>query len=486
MSKILKSIPFFVSGVLLLSILFLTGFTNKKEDVVKDVFQVYLDGKEIGIINSKEELELYIDKQQESLKKKYKVDNVYSPKGLDIRPYKTYQSKVENVRNVYNKIKDAKPFTIKGYIITIKGEDLNVKIHTLNKEIFTNAMDKCIKTFVNEEQYKLYLENKQLQIKDTGSIIENISFEEDITIKEDLISVDSEIFTTEEELTKYLLFGTTEKQSTYTVQAGDTIKQVAFNNKLSPEEFLIANPEFTDADNLLFQGQEVVIGLINPQFHLVVEKHVVEDSVKSYDTEIKYDDTMLVGEEYQLQAGEDGLDRVTKKEKYVNGEMTVVVNVASQELKPIINSIIVKGGKSIPTVGDTSSWGWPTLQGYTISSQYGWRWGRLHRGVDIAGTGHGSPIYATNNGVVYKTGYNSIMGNYISINHNNGYYSAYEHLSSINVKPGQTVARGQAIGAMGNTGRSTGTHLHFEIWTGGAPYEGGESHDPLPYLRGQR
>ena len=485
MSKILKSLPFFISGLLLLSVLFVTGFTNKDEEPIQDVYQVYLDGKEIGIVKSKEELEDYIDKQQSVIKSKYNVKNVYSPKGLDIRPYQTYKNKVESVQTIYNKIKNEKPFTIEGYIIEIKGEDIDRTIHTLKKSTFTNAMEKSIATFVDKDQYELYLDNKQAQIKDTGSIIENIEIEEDITIKKDLIPVDSEIFTNEDELTKLLLFGTTEKQATYIVQPGDTISQVAFNNKLSPEEFLIANPEFTDEDNLLFQGQEVNIGLINPQFHLVVEKHVVEDTVKNYETEIQYDNTMLVGEEYELQKGEDGLERITKKEKYVNGEMTTVVNVTSEELKPVINAIQVKGGKVIPTVGDTSSWGWPTLQGYTISSPYGYRWGRLHSGVDIAGVGHGSPIYCSNNGVVYKAGYHYSMGNYIYVNHNNGYYTSYEHLSKINVKVGQTVARGQVIGAMGNTGQSTGTHLHFEIWTGGPPYEGGTSHNPLPYLRGR-
>lgn len=487
MSKILKSLPFFISGILLLSILFITGFTSKKvENTTQDVYQVYLEGKEIGIVKSKEELEDYIDKQQSLIKSKYKVKTVYSPKGLDIREYKTYQNKVEDVRVVYNRIKDKKPFTIEGYVITIKGEEIDRTIYTLKKKTFINAIEKSIATFVDKEQYKLYLDNKQLQIKDTGSIIENIELQEEITIKKDLIPVDSEIFTSEEELTKLLLFGTTEKQATYIVQAGDTISKVSFENKLNPEEFLIANPEFTDESNLLFQGQEVIIGLINPQFHLVVEKHVVEDTVKTAQTEIQYDNNMLVGEEQILQNGEDGLERITKKEKYVNGEMTTVVNVTSEELKPVINSIIVKGGKVIPTVGDTSSWGWPTIQGYTLSSGYGYRWGRLHSGTDIAGTGHGSPIYASNNGVVYKTGYHYSMGNHVMINHNNGYYTVYMHLSKINVKQGQTVARGQVIGAMGNTGRSYGTHLHFEIWTGGPPYEGGVSHDPLPYLRGRR
>lgn len=482
MNKFIKGMPIFIILILMVSIIFVSGFTSKKSDIIQNVYKVYLDGEELGIISSKEELESYIDNQQSILKNKFGVNNVYAPKGLDIREYKTFDKNIDTVQEIYNKIRDEKPFTLKGYTIKIKGEDSQEKIYVLDQKIFKNALNKAMLTFIDKDQYNLYINNEQVEIQDTGSIIENVDIEEDITIKEDYISVDEEIFQDEDELTKYLLFGTTEKQETYRVQAGDTISSVAFNHKLSPEEFLIANPEFTSEENLLFQGQEVVIGLINPMFHVVEEKHIVEDTTKNYTTQIEYDNDMLVGQEYTKQTGENGLDRITKKVKYVNGEIVTVVNVSTLELKPVINEVVVKGGKVIPSVGDTSSWYWPTIQGYTISSRFGWRWGRQHDGIDISGTGHGSPIYASNNGTVYEVGYgHSSMGNYVEINHNNGYYTVYMHMSSIKVKEGQIVARGQVIGGMGNTGRSTGTHLHFSIWTG-VPYRGGTVRDPLPYL----
>ena len=482
MNKIIKGFPFIVAGVLVLSILFVSGFTSKSEEVIKSFYRVYLDGEEVGVIESKAELENYIDKQQSILKRKFDVKNVYAPKGLDIKEYKTYDGKTDSIQTVYNRINSKKPFTIKGYEIEIKSEEENTKLYVLSKNIFKKSMEKVVSAFIDEEDYELYLNNEQPEIKETGSIIEDIEILEDITIKEDYIPVDVEIFDDETELTKYLLFGTTEKQATYKVKTGDTIASISENNKLNTEEFLIANPEFTSENNLLFQGQEVVIGLINPMFSLNLVSHVVEDSVKNYSTQIEYDNNMLVGQEYVKQKGESGLQRITKKINYVNGEITNVVTVATTELKPEINAIIVKGGKVIPSVGDTSSWYWPTIQGYTISSHYGWRWGKLHDGIDLSGTGHGSPIYASNNGVVAEVGYNHYsMGNYIYINHNNGYYTTYLHLSSVKVKKGQVVARGQAIGGMGNTGRSTGTHLHFSIWTG-YPYIGGKSHNPYPYL----
>lgn len=468
--------------LIILSSIFFFGFTN---DIVKNVYQVYLDGENLGMIESKEELEKYIDKMQNKLKKKYDVKKVYAPKGLNIKSYKTFSPNISSVKEIYKKIENKKPFTIDGYEIAIKSVDEekeNIKyFYVIDKNIFVKSVDKIVTTFIDKDQYELYLENDQIEIKETGKLIENVDIEETITIKKDTISVDNEIFMDTNEMTKKLLFGTTKKQETYIVQQGDTIEQVAFNNKLSAEEFLIANPEFTSKDNLLYQGQTVNIGLIDPQFSVVLEEHIVEDKVKNYEQEIKYDSTVLVGNDYIERNGEDGLERVTQKIKYINGEMQTVLTVSNIELKPAINEIYVKGGKIIPSVGDTSSWAWPTIQGYTISSLYGYRWGRLHRGIDICGTGHGSPIYVTNNGTVYKVGYNSNMGYYIYINHNNGYFTAYEHLSKILVKEGQVVARKQQIGEMGNTGVSTGTHLHYEIWTGGAPYNGGTSHNPLNY-----
>ena len=484
MSKVIKGLPIFVVLILITSILFISGFTSKKSEVIQNVYQVYLDGEEIGIISSKEELEEYIDRQQSMLKNKFNVKTVYAPKGLDIRKYTTYTEKVDSVQSVYNKIYNRKPFTLKGYTIEIKHEDETKKIYVLDKKAFTNALEKSMLSFVDKEKYQLYLDNEQVEIKDTGSLIENVDLEDEITIKEDYISVDEQIFQDETELTKYLLFGTTEKQATYTVKAGDTIASVADANKLNTEEFLIANPQFTSENNLLYQGQVVNIGLINPQFHVVLEEHVVEDTPKNYATQIEYDNNMLIGQEYTKQTGENGLNRITKKIKYVNGEMLTVVTTNTLELTPVINAIVVKGGKVIPSVGDTSSWYWPTIQGYTISSRFGWRWGRRHDGVDISGTGEGSPIFASNNGTVAEVGYyHSSMGNYVYINHNNGYYTVYMHLSSIKVKKGQVVARGQTIGGMGNTGRSTGTHLHWSIWRGGYPYQGGTVLDPQPFLR---
>ena len=92
--------------------------------------------------------------------------------------------------------------------------------------------------------------------------------------------------------------------------------------------------------------------------------------------------------------------------------------------------------------------------------------------MDISGPGYGSQIYAANNGTVITAGWHYSYGNYVVINHNNGYYTLYAHMAWLNTKEGATVGRGQVIGYMGSTGDSTGVHLHLEVWVGGPPFSG--------------
>jgi murein DD-endopeptidase MepM/ murein hydrolase activator NlpD len=93
---------------------------------------------------------------------------------------------------------------------------------------------------------------------------------------------------------------------------------------------------------------------------------------------------------------------------------------------------------------------------------------RMHQGTDLAGA-YGTPIYATGDGVVVHAGWDSGYGRQVTIRHDFGVETLYGHLSGINVSVGQRVSRGERIGGMGNSGRSTGTHLHYEVHLNGTP-----------------
>ena len=108
----------------------------------------------------------------------------------------------------------------------------------------------------------------------------------------------------------------------------------------------------------------------------------------------------------------------------------------------------------------------PVKETYRFTSGFGPRWGEMHRGIDLAARSR-TPIYATADGVVTRAGWNGGYGRVVYIKHPFGIETRYAHLARIRVKKGQSVSRGQKIGDMGNSGRSTGTHLHYEVRVGG-------------------
>jgi murein DD-endopeptidase MepM/ murein hydrolase activator NlpD len=121
----------------------------------------------------------------------------------------------------------------------------------------------------------------------------------------------------------------------------------------------------------------------------------------------------------------------------------------------------------------------PVKSSFRYTSGFGMRWGRLHAGVDMAGP-TGTPIYAPADGVVTHAGWLSGYGRLIKIRHEFGVETRYGHLSALKVKVGDRVSRGERIGDMGNSGRSTGPHLHYEVRVGDKPI------DPMIYIKAGR
>lgn len=121
----------------------------------------------------------------------------------------------------------------------------------------------------------------------------------------------------------------------------------------------------------------------------------------------------------------------------------------------------------------------PVKSAFRFTSGFGPRWGRMHNGTDFAAA-YGTPIYATADGVVTSAGWGSGYGRLIKIQHEFGIETRYAHLAKLRVKVGDRVSRGDRIGDMGNSGRSTGTHLHYEVRVGGKPV------NPMTYIKAAR
>jgi murein DD-endopeptidase MepM/ murein hydrolase activator NlpD len=123
--------------------------------------------------------------------------------------------------------------------------------------------------------------------------------------------------------------------------------------------------------------------------------------------------------------------------------------------------------------------GMPVKSAFRYTSGFGPRWGRMHYGTDLAAS-YGTPIYATADGVVTHAGWSNGYGRLIKIQHSFGIETRYGHLSKLRVKVGDRVSRGDRIGDMGNSGRSTGTHLHYEVRVGSKPI------NPMTYIKAAR
>ena len=448
------------------------------------------NANELGITGEKlEKLKYYLDNELYNLDSedieeinKYIEDNsiylhtkeVYTPNGIDIKKVYTYDDNILSVAEIYKKIVTKKSCTVAGYKFTIKynSEDKeDMTLYTLDKDTFNDAIEKFIIVFLPEEDYRAYKANKQSEISTVGTIIEKVYIDQDISYKAMNIPVEEKIYTYSTELSNYLLYGDNYNERIVTVNRGDTIESISFDNKISVQEFLISNPQYTSRDNLIAPGTKIKIATIDPKMQVVVEKYEVFDQEVQYSTVETYDENANQGSLKVLQNGENGMERISQDVKSVNGQVTFVQPVDKIVIKPSVSKILSIGTKYVPNVGSILSWEWPT-SARVITSYFGYRSaifneGNFHTGIDISGGGWGAPVYATNNGTVESlvnyggSGY----GISILINHNNGYWSLYGHLSGYasGLAEGMTVSRGQLIGYVGATGWATGPHLHFEI-----------------------
>ncbi len=221
-------------------------------------------------------------------------------------------------------------------------------------------------------------------------------------------------------------------------------------------------------------NEELAVKLLRNVLNVQTEKTSVYQAELMYGTTTNHSEEMYVNEEKILSSGQFGVMKVTAKVTEVNGTVSNAEIMSSEIISEPVNEIVMVGTATPPSVGTGEF-----IQPYfgTITSRFGSRWGRTHTGTDICGD-VGDPIKAADNGIVITAEYQTNgYGNIIIIDHQNGTHTWYAHLDSIGVKEGETVEKGYVIGTLGNTGYSTGPHLHFEVRENGTPV------NPSKYLK---
>lgn len=495
--KIKDSVIVVTLCLLTLGLYFLIPNYNKN-DKINNVFNVYLNGDIIGVIDDKEALYALIDEHQQSIKNKYNVSNVYPPSSLQIIETYSYDSTISNLEEVYNKIDKLQDFTIQGYEVKVSayGDHEEFNFYILDKNILEKALKEFILAFINENNYEEYMNGSQKDLEDVGINYVDMEILEDITIREKYISINDKIYEDSAELAQALLFGFNYKEKSYTVKEGDTIESISEANTLNTQEFLIANPEYSSKDSLLTIGDKVNITLINPEISLSYTVYELKEVEIPFEKNVVRDSSKPSNWEEITKAGVTGLSIQQSHYKVVNGEPNSEITFDSTVvIREKVDQVITKGRKEYiggnETFVDTGTgWTWPTGSPFRVTSEYAPRWGKYHNGMDISGTGKGSKIYAANDGVVVAVNSNcpnegkygstcgNELGNYVIINHGNNIYTLYGHmLNNVPVKVGQKVSKKDVVGYMGNSGSSTGTHLHFGLSIG-EPFKGGTFRNP--------
>ncbi len=301
--------------------------------------------------------------------------------------------------------------------------------------------------------------------------LQNLSFADTIEVvdaylmKEELTALSSAI----EEVTKEQ-----EKNKIYEVVAGDTLSQIAENNNLTIEKLIEMNATIENENSTIRIGDEIIVTVPEPE--LSVERQELQYYEEDYDADVQYvdNDDWYTTDQVTIQEPSAGHRKVAAIISYRNNAEVLRELQKEEIVMEAVPKIIERGTKIPPSYIKP-------ISGGRLSSGFGGRSAptkgasTYHQGVDWS-TPVGTAVMASSSGTVTKAGWGSGYGYVIYIQHADGRETRYGHLSKVLVSAGQQVVQGQKIALSGNTGRSTGPHVHFEIRINGSAV------NPLKYL----
>lgn len=424
-----------ISVVFLLFILFYMAFA-------KNAYSVLIDNMEVGRIKNKN---IAIEAMG-GLKKQYEMQSGTSV-SFDFEP------KYEKVRASKKELLDSKTLQ----------EQFKKYISYRVKSFIIYADNEAIACFKTKQEAEDVLEAvKENYLKSVKKEeLKEITFDKTVEIKEEFGELSA--MTSVEKAQKYIIDGTNEVK-THKVVPGETFWSISRKYDITVEELEKANP---DANSARIQiGQELSLIVPKPLIGVkTVEEATYIDKIQ-FDQKLEFSDSLYKDQTSIRVRGVYGEKEVSAIITKVNGVETDREIIKEKVIKKSKEQILVKGTKDPPPKKGTGAFATPTRG--SISSRFGMRKGRHHDGLDIAAP-IGTAVKAADGGDVIFVGTYSTYGKLIKIDHGAGFQSWYGHLSAYSVKVGDKVYKGQIIGAVGNTGRSTGPHLHFEIRKNGTP-----------------
>lgn len=311
-----------------------------------------------------------------------------------------------------------------------------------------------------------------------------VSFVQNIDYVEGLYPDNSDIMW--DSLTLAKTVNSTRSANVYhTVEKGESISYIADKYGLTMSEIISMNPEHTYSYALTV-GEKLLVSDAKSFLTVKVTKTEVTTETIPFKTVELQSDALYKGSSRTVLKGSNGTDQVTSLVTYIDGKKVSSEEVSRITLKEPVDKRVQVGTRApdenyTVTPSQGGMFIWPAVNATNINSPYGYRWGKLHAGIDIgssSGTSLGKLVVAAAEGTVIVSGTHSSYGYYVRIDHGNGLQTLYAHClaGSLMVKSGEKVYAGQPIARVGMTGYATGPHLHFEVRLNGNRV------DPSPYL----
>lgn len=417
-------------------------------------YEYSYNGQKLGLVKEKDDVLQITDLVQGALTEEKNMKIVIDAKD-DItfhRKLALDESQIDNSEQVLKRLTYMGDLKVKATGIYVNGKKIGaVQDRKTAEKALKDVADKYTKQGDNIE-------------------IEKVSFLEKVDI--DPCSTDLEDLHSEEEMVD-LLCTSGEKETVHKVVAGDTLHSIAKKYDVWEDQLLADNKGINSKK--LEVGSNITVKQQAPVLTYEVVEKITYDKVIEHKVEEQNSADIYEGMTETQQTGSDGLSEITARVTLQNGKKVKEKDLVTTVKEEPVTEVVLVGTKERPPTVGSGKYIWPLKDSFTQTSGFGSRWGRQHKGIDLA-VSVGTTVYAADGGTVVEAQYSGSYGNVVMIDHQNGQETRYAHNSKLLVKKGDKVYQGQPIAKSGNTGRSTGPHVHFEIRFNGEP------RNPLNYL----
>ena len=417
-------------------------------------YEYSYNGQKLGLVKEKDDVLQITDLVQGALTEEKNMKIVIDAKD-DItfhRKLALDESQIDNSEQVLKRLTYMGDLKVKATGIYVNGKKIGaVQDRKTAEKALKDVADKYTKQGDNIE-------------------VESVRFLEKVDIK--TANTDLEDLHSEEEMVD-LLCTSGEKETVHKVVAGDTLHSIAKKYDVWEDQLLADNKGINSKK--LEVGSNIIVKQQAPVLTYEVVEKITYDKVIEHKVEEQKSADIYEGMTETQQAGSDGLSEITARVTLQNGKKVEEEDLVTTVKEEPVTEVVLVGTKERPPTVGSGKYIWPLKDSFTQTSGFGSRWGRQHKGIDLA-VSVGTTVYAADGGTVVEAQYSGSYGNVVMIDHQNGQETRYAHNSKLLVKKGDKVYQGQPIAKSGNTGRSTGPHVHFEIRFNGEP------RNPLNYL----